>query len=220
MTSDFTRYGPLHLAILAGTAGLPWAAARWLPVRAVRIGLGIFLGVNEIIWYAYRFAVEGYRFPEGVPLQLCDAAVIATVWAALGKSERAFELAYYWGLAGAGLAMITPDLWAPCWSYPTYYFWQAHGVLIMILLLMLFAGEARPRPGSMWRAFWATNLFAAAAGMFNLVFKTNYMYLCKKPAAGSLLDVMGPWPWYILGGEVVGLVFFGLLWLPWGWRKS
>lgn len=36
----------------------------------------------------------------------------------------------------------------------------------------------------------------------------NYMYMRSKPVHHSLLNVIGPWPWYIAAGAALGLIMF------------
>ena len=40
------------------------------------------------------------------------------------------------------------------------------------------------------------------------------------PAFPSLLDMLGPWPWYILVLEAIGAVAFVLVYLPYALRDS
>jgi hypothetical integral membrane protein (TIGR02206 family) len=219
MEADFELFGPLHLLILAAILGTAATLARWArrrttAARSIRLSLGVFLLVNELVWYGYRLHHDGIRFPEGLPLQLCDLALWLTVIAALTLKQWSFEVAYFAGLGGSSMAVLTPDLWAPFLSYPTIYFFLAHGGVVIAILYLAGGKQARPRPGCVWRVFGIVNLFAAGVGVFNAIFRTNYLYLCQKPTSASLLDYMGPWPVYVIVGEVLALGIFTLLWLP------
>jgi len=58
------------------------------------------------------------------------------------------------------------------------------------------------------------------AAIVNLLLDANYFWICGKPVnhigerIPTLLDYMGPWPWYILTGEVVALAHFLLAYSP------
>jgi len=221
--SDFRLFGAAHVAILAAAptlAGLlAWRARRaGSAASRLRRAAALFLAANELVWYGYRLATEGVRAPEGLPLQLCDLALWMTVIAAFSLNQRCFEIAYYAGLGGSGMALATPELWAPALSYPTIYYFLAHGGVVATVLFLVWAGMARPGPGSMWRVFLLLNLYALAVAVFNLAFGTNYLFLSAKPKAPTLLDYLGPWPAYIAGGELCALLV--MLLLAWPFRAA
>jgi hypothetical integral membrane protein (TIGR02206 family) len=214
--TDFVLFGGPHLTILAAMAGVGLALgmlARRRP-KPVRLFLGAFLAINELIWYVWRVRSEGFRFPEGLPLQLCDLTLWLTVVSCLWLKQPAYELAFFAGLAGSAMAVVTPDLWAPLASYPTIYFFLAHGGVVVALMALTIGRILRPQPGCLLRAMIVLNGYALFVGVFNFLFGTNYMYLRSKPPSASLLDYLGPWPVYIIAGELVALGLFSLLWLP------
>ena len=99
-------------------------------------------------------------------------------------------------------------------EFPELLWWTffiTHSGAVVAALVLVVGRGIVPRPGAVWRAFGATVAVAAAAAAANLLTGGNYMWLREKPDEGSLLDFMGPWPWYIVSAAVLGLVLFSLL---------
>ena len=180
---------------------------------AVRWALGYALMLNEFGWWYFRYSHEGLRI-SNLPLQLCDVSLWATIFACILLKPLLVEIAYFAGIAGAGMALVTPDLWSPWPSYPAVYFFVTHGGIVIANIVLIYGGIATLRKGALWRAFGFLLAFAASVGIFNAVFKTNYMYLCNKPKSATLLDAFGPWPLYLAVTFGLAFVLYGLLALP------
>lgn len=211
-------FGPTHLCLLFGIALIcvvlsALCRRRQVSLRAVRLAIGWGLIVNELIWWAFRYLHEGVHL-WNLPFQLCDVTLWMSALACLTLSAPVVEFAYFGGLAGAGMALITPDLWTPWPSYPAIYFFVAHGSIVLAVSILVF-GRIQPlRAGAVLRAYGMLLGFAAGIGAVNAIAGTNFMYLCRKPKGASLLDSLGPWPNYLLIAALVALGLFWLLWLP------
>ena len=208
----------IHILLLAGIALfaiLLCGVCRSGPRRAttVRLALGSAIAVNEVIWWAFRYWHEGIR-ATNLPLQLCDVTLWAVVFGCLMPLPIVVEFAYFAGMAGASMALLTPDLWSPWPSYPAVYFFVAHGGIIIGATILVFGRICPLRRNAMWRAFAILIGYAALVGAMNALLGTNYMYLCRKPGGGSLLNLLGPWPVYLVGGAAAALALFALLWIP------
>lgn len=225
MAGDFRLWGAAHLFILAAVPASACTLARVARGSSSRLMvtsrvLAAAIVANELIWYVYRYSREGLRFSENLPLQLCDIALWVTAGAAWWRRRAWFEFSYFAGLAGAGMAMVTPDLWAPWPSYPSIYYFLAHGLVMVTVLFLVVGAGLRPQPGALKRFLVTVNAYALVVGAFNWMVGGNYMYLCRKPAGATLLDHLGPWPWYLLWGEVVAVTLCALLYLPFRPRRQ
>ncbi|MGO4375971.1 hypothetical protein AB4Z21_35545, partial [Paenibacillus sp. MCAF20] len=81
-------------------------------------------------------------------------------------------------------------------------------------LFILVIERYKPTYKSVLRAWFWLHVLAIPAALTNyLTGYTNFMFLARKPGTASLLDMLAPWPWYILQLEVVvAMLCVLLLW--------
>lgn len=218
MQMHFQRWGEPHLAALA-SLGLFTAAVCALGRRSERIrqnvttALTVWMVLLAVSIYAEAFR-SGMGLGEALPMHLCDWAMIVVILALITRRQLFYELAYFWGLGGSSQALLTPDLPPEIPFIEYLYFFATHGGVITAAFFLTVAWRLRPQRGAVGRAFAATNVYVAAAALLNMLTGANFGYLCEKPLSPSLLDYLGPWPWYIVSLEVVALTLFALLDIP------
>src|SRR5690606_2146185 len=170
----------------------------------------VWQGVSRLVqWKLGWLTVE-----DGLPFHLCDVAAFTGAFALLLRHRQLAELTWFWGLAGTLNGLVTPELADDFPSLAFVGFFVLHGIVVVTAVYLAAGRGYIPRPGAVWRAFFWSQLYLVFASVANLVADTNYGYLRAKPETASLLDSLGDWPWYILALELLALVFYSVLYLP------
>jgi len=203
------------LAVIACAISAMVVAARARPGPWIRV-LAIVLVVDEVSWWIYLLAggVPGARLVQSLPLQLCDVAIFVAAVALWTRSRMFVEITYFWALAGTIQALLTPDLPQHFPSYPYFQYYLAHGGVVGAALILVVGLRLYPRPMAVARVGAITVAYAAVVGLIDWLTQSNYMYLRFKPPGGSLLDLLGSWPVYILAAAAVGVILFAVLDAP------
>ncbi|HYL07595.1 MAG TPA: TIGR02206 family membrane protein, partial [Candidatus Udaeobacter sp.] len=111
-------------------------------------------------------------------------------------------------------ALLTPDLPQHFPTYPYFQYYIAHGGVVGAALILVVGLKLHPRPMAVARVGAITVAYAAAVGLIDWLTQSNYMYLRFKPPTGTLLDLLGPWPVYILAAAVIAVILFAVLDAP------
>jgi hypothetical integral membrane protein (TIGR02206 family) len=204
-----------HIAALVATAVvaalLVAGARRWGDSWSFPVGRGLAVVILAgFICEQLTYAVRGDWTAEiNLPLQLTDAVALASV-AALWRPDLQLlvELVYFWALTASLQAVLTPDLGEPFPDLLFFTYFATHSGAVAAACLLVFGARRLPRPDAVWRVYAITVAFAGVAAVATLITGGNYMFLRRKPAHSSLLDLMGPWPIYILLAAALGLLMF------------
>ncbi|CAH2715945.1 hypothetical protein BACCIP111895_03129 [Neobacillus rhizosphaerae] len=188
--------------------------------RIFRFSLAFLLVVSDVSEHLWLVAENAWSIRRDLPLHLSDIVVILAIVMLLTGSYKLFQFMYFAALGSSIQAILTPNLGK--FSFPHFQyieFFVSHGGVVLACLFMVVAFNYRPTIPSLWVTILIVNLYAACVFFLNKLLGTNYLYIMKKPRTASLLDYLGPWPWYLLSLELVMIVSFYILYSPF-WIKG
>ena len=195
-----------------------WAAHRRRPHPALErnfargiAGLLIALFIAGLV---QKYFEGQFDAAHALPMQLCDWALFAVVFALLGRWQTCFELGYFWGLCGTLQALFTPaiDRDLPWWQQFAFFLDHA-GIVAGVLFLLLVP---KMRPLGLGRVLLWSEIYFVTALAVNACTGANYGFLSHRPEQASMLDVFPTSRWlYVAAINGVGVIFFSAIYLPW-----
>jgi hypothetical integral membrane protein (TIGR02206 family) len=181
-------------------------------LRALIAGL---LVANELGLSFWRIRHRLWDVRTSLPLHLCGVSVVLGAAMLLTRSFLLFELTYFWAMGGALQGLLTPDVEG--WDFPTFRWattFVSHGLIVTANLYMVFVLGMRPSFASYLKSMAAVNVYGVVMLLVNRALGANYGFLCRKPDQPTLIDLLGPWPWYLLGLEAVAWALSFLFLVP------
>ena len=239
-TSPFILFGTIHLFSLAliftVVIGLPYAVNRSSDrTKDMVTKVLAFLLIAHAIASPYKdlFILENpYHWKEVLPFHMCDFSEIILAWFLLGGPKILFNIAYFWGIAGATMALITPDV-TVAMDLDYIFFFVGHGMIVIAVFYAILTLGNLPN-------FQETNqvilitvfILLPIIYVINLVLGefppygidpggiTNYWYLMAKPDGDSLLNFFPEPPFHIFPALFITICVFYLVYLPIGIKNK
>lgn len=187
--------------IVVGRKGLRGEKAN----RRFRIGMALLLVICEISLQLSYFLEDSWS-AGSLPFQLCSLTLLISAAALAFRVKQLYAIVFFLGTLGALQAMVTPNLDQPFPHFRYFHFFIAHIGIIASAVYLLTVERYRPTIRSVFAALLWLHALAVPAAIVNIVTgTTNFMFLARKPQTASMLDMLAPWPWYLLQLEAIAL---------------
>ena len=216
----FAPFGPLHLGWLAAGVVFVLLSAvgyrRWKEParRRWRNGVAWLIVADELLKMAVLFA-GGSWLPKYLPLHLCSINIFIVLWYALRPRGWVGNYLYLVCLPAAVAALLMPT-WVtlPGLALMNIHSFTIHILLAAFPLVLVLAGEIRPRWANCPRILALLGLLAAVAVGANLLLDTNFMFLMNPDVVGLLIWFEEHWGSHLYGLAAIMAVLLVVMNIP------
>lgn len=181
--------------------------------RKTEVGIAISLIVTEVGYHVWMLTNGIWDVSYAIPLELCSLSLILTVILLLTRNKYIYDVLLFTALLGATQALFTPLLQHDFPHFRYFHFFYTHLMMIWVAFYFTWVKGYKPTILSVIRLVFYLNVLMPIIILINNLVGGNYMFLNHKPTSASLLDLLGPYPWYILSLEVLLIILSLIVWL-------
>lgn len=181
--------------------------------NVTRYTLIILLALSEITLDVWNITEGFWNIKYTLPLELCSITLLLSIVLLFTRNHLLYQILFFTGIGGALQALITPNLDYAFPHFRFYQFFTAHILIILASLYMTWVENYKPNWKSILWTMIFLNITALLVGIADYALGSNYMFLMHKPSTASILDILGPYPYYLLSEEGIALLIFVLMYL-------
>lgn len=215
---EFHMFSLSHLIVLAIFLLIPAAIfvfrnklkeKSW---RTTELGVALSLILFEMLNHAWMYANGVWKLGRSMPLELCNIGLILSIFLLVSGKKLYFELLFFISLLGSTQAIVTPALTYDFPHFRFFHFFYAHMAIVWISLYFMWVKGFYPSFKSVLKLLAFVNLLFPIILYVNKAADGNYWFLRHKPDSPSFLDLLGPYPWYIISLETLLITLSTITW--------
>ena len=221
--SPFVLFGNIHIitiiGILAVTILLPLIYKKKSDTqKSVITKIIAYIILAHLIISPFKdlYILENpYNWREVLPFHMCDLSEIFLAWFLLGGPKILYKCAFFWGIAGATAAIITPDISHHDLDY--VFFMIGHGMIVIGVMYATIALNNRPYAKDILTVSFITAcILLPITYIINLILgePANFWYLMAKPAGASPMDIFPDPPFHLLVLVPLAISVFFVIYTP------
>jgi hypothetical integral membrane protein (TIGR02206 family) len=178
-----------------------------------KLALLILVIINDGFDFYKTAYISENPWQRGLPLHMCDFSAYSILAYLFTKIRIFFVFAFFWGILGAGFALLTPDV---IYGFPHFEYIQSHIGHSFILIGVSFALQVDNQKviaADPFKILAITTILLAAIYVVNSIIGrgANYWYVNFKPEGDSIMNWMRPEPYHMIDIYILAIVLCYLL---------
>lgn len=186
--------------------------------KVIIFALAGILALSEISDKIYVYIHLGWHY-DMLSFHLCSISAVLGVYLVFFNQNRTlFGIWFFWSLQGALQALLAPTVTVGTEYFKYWQFFTHHVILVVLPIAILYFKNWIPNFNDVKRSFLWLIITCIPIIIFNTITGTGYMFVSlsqdARPTTGSILDYLGPFPYYILTLFILVFLLICLTYLP------
>ena len=171
-----------------------------------------------LINHGMDFYYEGYQdqLKLGLPIHLCDFSSAAIILYFYTKKKEFFLFAFFAGISGAGMALLTPD---SEYGLPNIHYVRhmiGHAMILLGVSYAIIIDNQRPYLEDVHKTLFVLSLLLFLMYFINYLLgpPANYWYVAEKPPGFNVTSLMRDAPYHMIDIYILAVIVCYLIYAP------
>ena len=181
--------------------------------------LFVFISLLMLVNHGMDFFREGYGLNNwrlGLPLHLCDFSSAAVILYFITRRRELFLFAFFAGISGAGMAILTPDV---PYAFPNIDYVRhmiGHSMILLGVTYAMIVDNQRPFLKDVHRVLIFLSILLLFMYPINLLIgpPANYWYVLEKPPGLNVTQFMREAPFHMIDIYILAVIVCYSIYLP------